>query len=182
MRFSPKEIILKDGRRCVLQPTAPEDAEAMIRYLKETSGETEYLLRYPDEVTFTVEGEREILGRLLEDPASVMMVAMVDGRVAGNCSINGIGSKRKILHRCSMAIALYREFWCLGIGTAMIGYLTELARKIGYRQMDLEVVAENTQAQALYAKCGFIESGRRHHALRFDDGSWHDEILMYKEL
>ena len=56
MRFAPKEIILKDGRACVLRPTAPEDAEAMIQYLKETAGETEYLLRYPDEVTFTVEG------------------------------------------------------------------------------------------------------------------------------
>ena len=65
MRFVLKEIILKDGRTCVLRPTAPEDAEAMIQYLQERSGETEYLLRYPDEVTFTVEGERGILGRLL---------------------------------------------------------------------------------------------------------------------
>ena len=103
MRFAPKEIILKDGRACVLRPTAPEDAEAMIQYLKETAGETEYLLRYPDEVTFTVEGEREILGSMLDDPSSVMMVAIADGRVAGNCSVNGIGSKRKIRHRCSMA-------------------------------------------------------------------------------
>ena len=182
MRFAPKNIILKDGRTCTLRPTVPEDAEAMIQYLKETSGETEYLLRYPDEVTFTMEGEREILGRLLEDSSSAMMAAIVDGRVAGNCSINGLGPRRKIRHRCSMAIALYREFWHLGIGTAMIEYLTELAREIGYQQMDLEVVAENTQAQALYAKCGFAESGRRHHALRFDDGSLHDEILMYKEL
>ncbi|MBO7663734.1 MAG: GNAT family N-acetyltransferase [Clostridia bacterium] len=154
----------------------------MIRYLKETSAETEYLLRYPDEITFTLDGEREILGRMLDDPSSVMMVAMVDGRVAGNCSINGIGSKRKIRHRCSVAIALYRDYWHLGIGTAMLAYLTDLAREIGYQQMDLEVVAENTLAQSLYTKCGFAESGRRHHALRFDDGSWHDEILMYKEL
>ena len=81
-----------------------------------------------------------------------------------------------------MAIALYREYWNLGIGTAMIGYLAELAKQIGYRQMDLEVVDGNTQARALYRKCGFTESGRRHHALRFDDGSFHDEILMYREL
>lgn len=182
MRFAPREIVLKDGRTCILRPTAPEDAEAMIRYLKETSAETEYLLRYPDEITFTLDGEREILGRMLDDPSSVMMVAMVDGRVAGNCSINGIGSKRKIRHRCSVAIALYRDYWHLGIGTAMLAYLTDLAREIGYQQMDLEVVAENTLAQSLYTKCGFAESGRRHHALRFDDGSWHDEILMYKEL
>ena len=111
-----------------------------------------------------------------------MMMAVVEGKVAGNGSINGIGNKRKISHRCSLAIALYKDYWGLGIGTAMIGYLTELATQVGWHQVDLEVVAENLTAQALYKKCGFIESGRRHNALRFDDGSYHDEILMYKIL
>ncbi len=64
----------------------------------------------------------------------------------------------------------------------MINYMTELAAQIGRHQVDLEVVAENEQAQALYRKCGFIETGRRHNALLFDDGIYHDEILMYKNL
>ena len=182
MRFPEKEITLKDGRKCILRPTSPDLAEEMIEYLKVTSGETPFLLRYPDEVNYTPEGEKEILGRLLDAPDSAMLVAVVDGKVAGNSAINSIGTKRKICHRCSLAIALYREYWGLGIGTAMIGYLTELAKEIGYGQIDLEVVAENTQAQALYRKCGFTESGRRVHALQFDDGSVHDEILMYKVL
>ena len=70
----------------------------------------------------------------------------------------------------------------LGIGTAMIEYLCELAAKVGWQQLDLEVVAENEQAIALYKKCGFLETGRRHNALLIDDGSLHDEILMYKKL
>ena len=182
MRFPEREILLKDGRKCILRPTAPDVAEQMIEYLKQTSAETPWLLRNPDEVNYTLESEKEILSGILEDPYSVMMVAMVDGKVAGNCAVNGIGRKRKIAHRCSMAIALYRAYWHLGIGTAMIGYLTELAKQMGYEQMDLEVIAGNDQAQALYRKCGFIESGKRHNALKFDDGTYHDEILMYKEL
>ena len=182
MRFPERTVLLKDGRVCVLRPTSPEDSEAMIEYMKVTAGETPFLLRYPDEVNYTLDAEREILGRILDDPASVMMAAVVDGKVAGNCSISGIGGKRKILHRCSMAIALYREFWGLGIGTAMIGYLTELARQIGFEQIDLEVVADNEQAQALYRKCGFVETGRRFRALKFDDGTYHDELLMVKTL
>ncbi len=182
MKFEEREIVLKDGRKCILKPNSPEYAEAMIEYLTKTSGETEFLLRYPDEVNYTLESEKEILQHLLEDPYVIMMAAIVDGKVAGNGSVSGIGDKRKIRHRCSMAIALYEEYWGLGIGTAMIGYMTELAREIGWHQMDLEVVAENEQAQALYKKCGFIESGRRHNALLFDDGTYHDEILMYKDL
>ena len=47
--------------------------------MKQTAAETPYLLRYPDEVTYTLESEKEILGNMLADPNSVMMVAIVDG-------------------------------------------------------------------------------------------------------
>lgn len=182
MKFEERKILPKDGRTCVLKPNSPEYAQEMLDYLRKTSAETEFLLRYPDEVKFTLESEKEILGNLLENPYAIMMIAVVDGKVAGNGSVNGIGDKRKIQHRCSLAIALYEEFWGLGIGTAMIDYMSELAGQIGWKQLDLEVVAENKQAIALYKKCGFIETGRRHNALKFDDGTFHDEILMYKDL
>ena len=182
MKFEHREILLKDGCTCVLCPTYPEYAADMIEYLKITAEETPFVLRYPDEVNYTIEGEREILGRLLEDEGSVMMLALVDGKVAGNASINGLGNKRKILHRCSLAIALKKEFWNLGIGRAMIEYLTELAKKLGYEQIDLEVVDGNVNAKHLYEKCGFVESGKRIRALKYDNGTYRDEIFMSKIL
>ena len=182
MIFEARNVVLKNGSVCTLRPTHPDDAVKMIDYLKQTSGETEFLLRYPDEVQYTPEQERDILSRLMDDPKSVMMVGIVDGEVAGNCFISGLGEKRKTRHRCSMGIALREAYWNLGIGTAMIGYLTELAKQVGYAQMDLEVVADNTRAQALYTKCGFVPTGRRSRALIFDDGTCHDEIIMVKYL
>ncbi|MDO4460271.1 MAG: hypothetical protein Q4C42_09410 [Clostridia bacterium] len=53
MLFNEKEIILKNGEKCLLRPVAVSDAQDMIDYLRTVSGETPYLLRYPDEVTFT---------------------------------------------------------------------------------------------------------------------------------
>ena len=182
MKFDARTITLRDGRTCTLRPTHPDDSEAMIEYMRRTAGETPYLLRYPDEVSYTIEQERELLANVLNNPDNVMMAAVVDGKIAGNCSISGLGAKRKIRHRCAMAIALYQEYWNLGIGSAMIDYLTELAVRIGYEQIDLEVVADNTRAQTLYRKCGFTETGRRARALKFDDGTYHDELLMVKIL
>ena len=182
MQFTPRTVTLKDGRTCTLRPACPDDAAVLVEYMQRTAGETEFVLRYPDEVNYTEEQERDILDSILNDPGSVMMVGIVDGKLAGNCSVNGIGVKRKIRHRSSLAITLYREYWGLGIGAAMIGYLAELAEQIGYEQIDLEVVADNTRAQALYRKCGFEESGRRTRALKFDDGTYHDEILMTRIL
>ncbi|MBQ6067651.1 MAG: GNAT family N-acetyltransferase [Clostridia bacterium] len=182
MDFSAKEIKLKDGRTCVLRPPTKEDAAALIEYLKATAGETPYLVSYPDEIGFTASEEEKILKERREDPRSVMMLAEVDGRLAGNGGFVGAGSRRKLRHRCEFCIALYRDFHRLGIGTALIVYLMELARQAGYEQMDLNVHEDNAAAIALYKKCGFIESGRLHNAVKLDDGSYRDYILMYKPL
>lgn len=182
MRFSERTVTLKDGRTCLLCPTYPEYAADMVEYLKVTAEETPFLLRNPDEVNYTLEKEKEILENLLESENSVMMVAVVDGKVAGNCSLSGIGDKRRILHRCSLAIALKKAFWNLGIGTAMIQYLEELAIQIGYEQIELEVVDGNDTAKHLYEKCGFVETGKHVRALKYDDGSYRDELIMSKVL
>lgn len=111
-----------------------------------------------------------------------MMIAEVDGKIAGNGGFVAAGSKRKLRHRCEFCIALYREYHRLGIGTAMVAYLSELARQIGYEQMDLEVYDDNLPAIALYQKCGFIGTGRLRNAVRLDNGSYRDYIIMYKPL
>jgi GNAT superfamily N-acetyltransferase len=94
-------------------------------------------------VNFTLEGEIDILGRLYDDPHAVMMLAEVDGVIAGNCSVSGLGVKRKVRHRCSFAIALYRAFWGAGIGSAMTRYACELARRMGYDQGSVELMASD---------------------------------------
>lgn len=182
MRFEDRKFTLKNGKECTLTPTTADFAQDMIDYLKITAGESPFLLRYPDEVNFTLEGEAEILNRLLDDEYSVMMLALVDGKVAGNGSISGIGEKRRIRHRCSLAIALKKEYWGLGIGREMMNYMTELSAQIGYEQVELGVIDGNDRAKALYENCGFTESGRNIDAFKYDDGSYRDEIIMYKKL
>ena len=182
MIFTEKTITLKDGRNCILKPPVPEKAEEMISYLKQIAGETQFMSRYPDEIRKEAEDERAFLNRTLEDPKAVMIVAEADGKVVGSCSVFSNQEKRKIRHRCSMGIGLLEEYCEQGLGTAMLNILIEMAKQMGYELMELIVVADNTRAQGLYRKCGFIESGRYYHGMKFDDGSYDDEILMYKEL
>ena len=61
MRFEERKALPKDGRTCVLRPDSPEYAQEMPGFLRKNSAETEFLLRYPDYVKFTLEGEKEIL-------------------------------------------------------------------------------------------------------------------------
>ena len=58
----------------------------------------------------------------------------------------------------------------------------ELARQIGYEQIELEVVDGNDTAKRLYEKCGFVETGKQVRALKYDDGTYRDEYIMIKVL
>ena len=182
MKFEARKIRLKDGRECILCPTSAEYAAEMIEFLKQTAGETPFLTSYADEVNYTLESEREILNQYFADEKSIMMLALVDGKIAGNAGVSGLGSKRRVLHRCSLGIALKKEYWRLGIAAAMIEYLTELAKYVGYEQMELEVVDGNDRAKKLYEKCGFTTTGKHLHAMKYDDGTYRDEWVMVKML
>ena len=182
MIFKPKTITLKDGRTCILRPAETKDAQGMLDYLRISSGETPFLLRNPDEVTFTVEGEESFLENKRNTPRELMMVADVDGALAGNCGIITNGDLRRVYHRCGFGIALLKDYWHLGIASSMMTYAFELAKEMGYEQVELEVVEGNERAKALYEHLGFQETGKHLHALKYDDGNYRDEYTMVKFL
>ena len=182
MIFEKKTIQLKDGRICTLRPVEVKDAEAMIEYLRIVSSETPFLLRNEDEVTFTVEAEEQLLENRRNSPREIMMVAEVDGMIAGNCGIVSNGNLRRVYHRCGFGIALKKAYWHLGIGSAMTEYALCLAKEMGYEQVELEVVEGNHRARELYERFGFKETGINIRALKYDDGSYRDEYKMVKIL
>ncbi len=182
MIFEEKRQTLKDGRICILRPVKTDDAKDMIAFLRTVSSETPFLLRNEDEVTFTVEAEEALLNDRRQSPRELMLVAEVDGVIAGNCGILSIGNLRRVSHRCGFAIALKKTFWNLGIGSAMMDYAFCLARSMNYEQMELEVVDGNDRAKRLYERFGFRETGKNIRALKYDDGSYRDEYKMVKLL
>lgn len=182
MTIEDKEVILKNGQKCILRSPKLDDAEPLIDYLKVSAGETDFLLKYPEEVNITVEKEKDILQWSIDSKRDLMIIAEVDGKVVGNCSFSPIGQKMRIRHRCSIGIALYEKVWGLGIGTALLSLLIESAIKCGYEQMELDVVSRNDRAIKLYEKMGFVKCGNKPKAMRHKDGTYDDEIMMVKQL
>ena len=56
MIFEDKQITLKDGRTAILKTPCIEDAEKMLNYIKKSCGETDFLVRYPEEWDISSEG------------------------------------------------------------------------------------------------------------------------------
>ena len=55
----------------------------MLRFLRSTAAETEYLLRTPEEWTLTESEERELLAGALEDPRRTILAGFIQGELAG---------------------------------------------------------------------------------------------------
>lgn len=182
MVFEKKTIHIKNNGTCILRSAEAKDAEAMIEFLRIVSSETPFLLRNADEVTYTIESEEHLLENIRNSPREIMMVAEVNGRIAGNCGIMSNGNLRRLNHRCRFAIALKKAYWSLGIGSAMIDYAISLAKSMAYEQIELEVVDGNIRAKSLYERFGFQETGKNIRSLKYDDGSYRDEYKMVKLL
>jgi len=174
---------LKDGRKALLRSPKDEDIQGVLDYLYISAGETEFILRYPEECgKYTYEGEKALFDRINASDNEAMLVCVVDGKVAGNCQI-AWKTGLKTRHRASVAIALLKEFWNLGIGTRMFEGMIRIAEANGNLiQMELEFVEGNSRARALYEKMGFRITGVNPNAIRLKDGTLLNEYCMIREI
>ena len=181
MLYPTRTIPLKNGREATFRSPRREDAAEMLAYLRRTAEETDFVLRYPEEVTMTLEQEEAFIERINQSENNYMIICLVDGRHAGNCSLQ-FHDKIKVRHRGEVAIALLQEFWGMGIGTYLFEEMLRLAREHGKTQLELGMVDGNERGLALYRKMGFREYGRLPNAFRQKDGTVRDEILMVCDL
>ena len=177
-----KEYRLKDGRTCIVRNGTEADAAGVLNNFNVTHGQTEFLTTYEDELTFTIEQERAYLKQKVESGREIELVAEVDGAIAGTAGVSLPRSAEKTRHRAGFGISIEKSWWGIGIGRALTESAIECAKAAGYLQMELEVVADNTRAVALYKKAGFTEYGRNPRGFRTRDGRWQENILMRLEL
>lgn len=106
-----KKIILKDGAKCFLRGAGEADAAEVLRTFDLTHAETDYLLTYPEENSFTVQEEVKFLKARSESKNAIEIAAFVDGRIAGTAGIDPIDDKEKIRHRADFGIAIEKAYW-----------------------------------------------------------------------
>lgn len=174
---------LKDGRKALLRSPREEDIPGTLEYLVRSAGESEFILRCPEECgKYTYEKEKAFFEAKNVSPTDAMLMCLVDGKVAGNCDIAALPNL-KARHRAVVAIALLKEYWNLGIGTRMFQALIEIAESMPQiTQMELEFIEGNDRARRLYEKSGFRIVGVHPNAFRLRDGSFRNEYLMIREM
>lgn len=93
---------------------------------------------------------------------------------------NNVGRCR---HICNASYATERKARGKGIGRMLVEDSLARAKGLGYRIMQFNAVtSDNTAANALYPKLGFVELGTIPGGFQRPDGSFQDINLYYKLL
>lgn len=181
MYIEPMKMKLRDGRRVILRSPEPEDAAADLTCMRQTAGETEFLLLSPEDVGDDVPRHAAALADVRDDPYQLLLLCVAQGAVVAR--LHGYVKPRvKVQHRFRLGLAVCRDHWGQRLATAMLHTAERVAREMGCTQLEMEVMAHNRRAIRLYEREGCRIAMVHPDAVRFPDGRMADEYLMIKKL
>lgn len=128
----------------------------------------------------TLAEELQFIRAHTDDPRSTMLLATVDGRIAGLLGFLACQLPQQ-QHVGALGVSVDQRYRGRGLGGALITALFEWAPRNGITRVELEAFAVNPRALALYERLGFEREGRRTGAVIID-GEPVDVILLARIL
>ena len=80
------------------------------------------------------------------------------GSIAGHVDLRG-RPEPGCAHRALLGMGVRHDLRRVGLGTRLVQEALGWARIVGFAWVDLEVLAQNHKARALYARSGFVQTG-----------------------
>ena len=160
-----------------IRPVQKDDAKALNELshalLKDKIG----WVRTIDEWSPDFSAVSESIEKRDESGLNMSLVAIHDNHVIGDATIE-VENLVRLKHVGVLGIGVHPNYQGQGIGKALTKYLLDWADKTGLIRVELGVFSSNKKAQKLYEQFGFVQEGVRKKFIRYEDGSFDDDILM----
>jgi RimJ/RimL family protein N-acetyltransferase len=162
--------------RPVLRIAGPNDAVALMKLKQRLDEETSFMPLEPDERDTSIQTLAHHLEEVGQSENSVVIVADRHGDLAGYVELIG-GKFRRNRPTTHVVIGVLAEASGKGVGTGLLEEARRWAAARGLHRIELNVMAYNHRAIALYERAGFAHEGRRVDCLLID-GKFLDELYM----
>ena len=159
-----------------MRAAGPGDAASLLRLQRRLDGETSFMLLEDGERDTSAQALADHLGRVARSGNSVVIVAEIDGDLAGYVELAG-GSFRRSRATAYLVMGVMAQASGKGVGAALLARAKDWAAGHGLHRLELTVMAHNHRAADLYRRMGFSIEGRRAQCL-FVDGRFIDELYM----
>lgn len=160
----------------MLRIAGPDDAIALMKLRQRLDEETSFMLLEPGERDTSIQALARHLEEVSRSENSVVIVAGRRGDMAGYVELAG-GKFRRNRSTTHVIIGVLAEASGQGVGTGLLEEAKRWAAARGLRRIELNVMAHNHRAIALYERAGFVREGRRVDCLLID-GTFLDELSM----
>ena len=168
-----------ENANIVIREATADDAEEMISYLNIVGGESDNLMHGANGFKMVpVEAVKRRIQASHDADNSVILIALAGEKIIARAELDGYPGTR-LHHNARFSISVRKDYWNMKIGTTLMTKIIERARKMNLLNIELEVVADNKAAIALYHKMGFSDVGI-YRNYWFANNAYKDAILMQK--
>jgi ribosomal protein S18 acetylase RimI-like enzyme len=157
-----------------------EEAGALVALHRSVLSERDWFITEPHEFTGSIEDKVRLIRDLRRSANGVFLVAHREGKVVGFLTIQG-GVLQRMRHVGRLEIMVDSATRGQGVGVALMSSVIDWAEHNPIvTKLALSVFASNERAIGLYRRFGFEVEGHRVREYRMEDGSYRDDLLMYR--
>lgn len=155
------------------------DALPILALHRAVLDERDFFITDPAEFTASIEEKTRWILEVRDSVNSVVLCARAPTLV-GFVSVLG-GGLARMRHAAKIEIMVSPEHRGVGVGRALMAAAIAWGEENSdIEKLGLSVFATNKRAIALYEAVGFEVEGRRRREYRMEDGSYRDDLLMYR--
>ena len=119
-----------DNSLFIIERARPEEAAALLDYLKIIGGETDNLSFGAEGVTLSIEAEQDYLHAQNGSTDNAQYFAKVNGEIIGTASLNR--KSNRMSHRGVFGISLKKAWWGCGAASALMEKILAFAKENGF--------------------------------------------------
>ena len=152
------EFTAKDGRKVKFRPEQPSDTEMLWKMFSTLSEESASNLLPP----FTRERVESWTSNInYNEVLAIVAVIEENGeqRIVGDASLK-FNPHEALKHKAELGITVHDDYQSMGIGTALLQHILDIARMKKLSKVWLQVSTDNDRAINMYKKAGFEIEGK----------------------
>jgi len=173
-----KHITLNDGTTVELKVAHKDDYDyGRYEYLYAWLCQVDQFLAKQYKLEDLVDNKAQWLHNL--DSNRITLLSLHKDKIVGSATLILNEPQSRASHVASFGIAVHPDFQRKGLGKQLIAALEQTARDRGIKKIEVNCY-EGNAAAALYRSLNYTYEGRRLKKGRLNDGTYVDEILLYK--
>lgn len=101
--------LLKNGKELTIRLAKAEEAQEFLNYVNQCGKETDFLSFGKEGIGLNVEEEKKYFESFTDK--NFMLVALVDNKIVGSCSLRTNESRMRLKHIGVLGITILKDYW-----------------------------------------------------------------------